>query len=333
MKQQTQNHQTNRSALRLVSTKDMDRETWLTQRKAGIGGSDCSAACGISPYQSQLELWMNKTGRDCEMPKIDPNDMTSPVYWGNVLEEIIGRNYSKLTGNKVRRVNSILQHPDEDKSWMLANLDFAIVGNDDVQILEIKTAGEYGAKLWKNGPPDYVVMQCMHMLSVTGKQAADVCVLLCGQKLEIHRIERDDELIERMIELERQFWKYVEDDIPPPADGSASAAKALQYLYPKDQGTIVDYTGNIDLCGDFDELLDIRDRVSRLSERGERLKQRIQESMADASKAVFPNGEISWKRSKDSQVLDTTALLKDHPDYINQYPKTRTGSRRFLIRA
>ncbi|MCC1497947.1 YqaJ viral recombinase family protein [Alcanivorax sp. 1008] len=333
MNQLTQSMQSNRSALRLASTNNMSREDWLEVRKQGVGASDAAAACGISPYQSQLELWLIKTGRDEGLTKIDPDDMTSPIYWGNVLESVVAENYSKLTGNKVRRLNSVLQHPDEDKRWMLANLDYTVVANEEVQILECKTAGEWGSKLWRDGVPMYIQCQVAHQLAVTGKQAADVCVLLCGQKLEIHRIERDDDLIDRLIELERRFWHYVETDTPPPADGSASAGKALQCLYPKDQGQTVDYSDNNDLCGDFNELLDIRDRLSRLSEREERLKQHIQEAMGDASTGKFIGGEISWKRSKDSQVLDTTALLKDHPEYINQYPKTRAGSRRFLIRA
>jgi hypothetical protein len=39
---------------------------------------------------------------------------------------------------------------------MLANLDYSVVGSDEVQILECKTAGEYGAKLWRDGVPLYV---------------------------------------------------------------------------------------------------------------------------------------------------------------------------------
>jgi predicted phage-related endonuclease len=45
------------------------------------------------------------------------------------------------TNHKVRRVNAVLQHPDEDKHFMLANLDYAVVGNEEVQILECKTVG------------------------------------------------------------------------------------------------------------------------------------------------------------------------------------------------
>jgi len=54
----------NRPALRLVKTNDLSRDEWLTVRKGGIGSSDASASVGLNPYQSQLELWMVKTGRD-----------------------------------------------------------------------------------------------------------------------------------------------------------------------------------------------------------------------------------------------------------------------------
>ncbi|WP_197468537.1 YqaJ viral recombinase family protein, partial [Alcanivorax sp. HI0083] len=172
----------------------MSREDWLKIRKQGIGASDAAAAVGISPYQSPLELWMIKTGRDGLLPAPDPDDIQSPLYWGTLLEPKVAEAYAKITGNKVRRVNSVLQHPDEDKPWMLANLDYAVVGNDDVQILECKTTGQYGAKLWADGVPEYIQCQVQHQLAVTGKQAADVAVLICGQELQIHRIERDEAL-------------------------------------------------------------------------------------------------------------------------------------------
>ena len=105
-------------ALRLVSTKTMSREDWLDVRKQGIGASDAAAAVGVSPYQSPLELWLVKTGRDGDMPKVDPNDESSPMYWGNVLEPIVAQHYSRRTGYKVRKVNAVLQHVDPDKHWM-----------------------------------------------------------------------------------------------------------------------------------------------------------------------------------------------------------------------
>ena len=57
-----------------------------------------------------------------------------------------------------------------------------------------------------------------------------MAVLIAGQHVEIHRIERDDFLIARLMHLEQQFWQYVVTDTPPPADGSASAEQALRTL-------------------------------------------------------------------------------------------------------
>ncbi|MCG8439991.1 MAG: hypothetical protein MI751_18070, partial [Pseudomonadales bacterium] len=69
------------------------------------------------------------------------------------------------------------------------------------------------------------------------------------------------------------------------------------------------------------------------AEREARLKQRIQQRMGGAARAYFMDGLVSWKRSKDSTVLDTDALLKVQPALLQQFPKHRAGSRRFLVKA
>lgn len=231
-----------RPALRLVETKALPRDEWLAVRKRGIGSSDAAAAVGLNPYQSPLELWLEKTDRGDNLPKLDPNDEESPAYWGNILEPIVAAHYSQRSGNRVRRVNAVLQHPNPDLPWMLANIDREVIGTKDVQILECKTAGINGARLWKDGVPEYVQLQVQHQLAVTGKATADVAVLLGGQHLEIHRIQRDDVLISRLIQLEKRFWDYVESDTPPPADGSKSAELALRCLYPIDNQETLDFS-------------------------------------------------------------------------------------------
>ena len=143
-----------RPALKLVKTHDLSREDWLSVRRNGIGSSDAAAAVGLNPYKSQLALWMEKTGRDDLFAPIDVNDESTPVYWGTLLEPIVAASYVKRTGNRVRKVNAVLQHPDHP--WMLANLDREVVGVPEVQILECKTAGVQGARLWKDGVPEYV---------------------------------------------------------------------------------------------------------------------------------------------------------------------------------
>jgi len=318
-----------RPALRLVKTKELSREEWLHTRKSGIGSSDAAAAVGLNPYKSQLELWMEKTGRDVNLPKPDPEDDTSPMYWGTLLEMFVATHYTKKTGKKIRRVNAVLQHPEY--SWMLANLDREVTGSEEVQILECKTAGMNGARLWREGVPEYVQLQVMHQLAVTGKAAADVAVLVCGNEFRTYRIERDDTLIARLIELEAQFWQYVETDTAPPADGSDSAATALQALYPRDDGQVLNLSEDVGMGATFADLMSVRASITSQSALESKLKQCIQQRMGDATKAVFEGGEVTWRRSKDGVVLDTAKLISDQPDLMQSYSMVRSGSRRFLV--
>jgi putative phage-type endonuclease len=272
---------------------------------------------------------MVKTGRDTDLPKIDPNDESSPMYWGSMLEPIVAAHYTKRTGNRVRKINAVLQHPEIP--WMLANLDREVVGASDVQILECKTAGEFGSRLWKDGVPEYVQLQVQHQLAVTNKSAADICCLICGQEIRIYRIDRDDALIARLIELEKKFWHYVETDTAPPADGSDSADIALRCLYPHDSGNTLDLTHDREMSSAFSDLVSIRADIDARSKVEAQLKQKIQQRMADATKANFETGSVSYKRSKDGLGIDMTKLLQDQPDLVARYPILKRGSRRFLI--
>ena len=318
-------------AKRLVNTKNLSHEKWLEVRKQGIGSSDAAAACGIHPYLSMLELWMIKTGR-LHSHLNDDIDGYSPLYWGSTLEPMVAKYYQQHTGNKVRRVNAILQHPDPENHFMLANLDYAITGSDEVQILECKTAGEHGAKLWKHGVPLYVTCQVQHQLAVTGKTSAHICVLICGHEAKIFKVERDERLIASIIEHERLFWQYVITDTPPTPDHSESAARALKLLYPTAEASSkVDLTDDDGANKLFEQLLSYREYMQELEQRHDQVKHQLQTLIADNEVAVFEKGAISWKRSKDSVSLDSKALLKQQPELLEQFGKIRQGSRRFVI--
>ena len=330
--ERVQKGRSSRLALKLIDTRALSRDQWLTVRKGGIGSSDAAAAVGLNPYQSQLELWMIKTGRDSQLPKVDPNDDTNPMFFGTLLEPIVASLYTRRTGNKVRKINAVLQHPDPDKSWMLANIDREVVGAGDVQILECKTCGLFSERFWtQDKPPEHVQLQVQHQLAVTGKAAADVCVLICGQEIRVYRLNRDDDLISRLVELERQFWHYVETDTPPPADGSESAESALRCLYPHDSGNALDLTHDVEMSATFSDLVNLRADIANREELESLLKQRIQMRMGLASYAKFETGSVSYKRSKDGIGIDMAKLLLDQPDLIQRYPLVKPGSRRFLI--
>lgn len=316
-----------RPALRLVSTRDLTRSEWLDVRHRGIGSSDAAAAVGLNPYKSMLELWLEKTGQATAQNEEDED--SSPTYWGTLLEPIVAAHYTRKTGRRVRRINAVLAHPEH--SWMLANIDREVVGAADVQILECKTAGLNGAQLWRDGVPEYVQLQVLHQLAVTGKAAADVAVLICGQELRIHRIERDEQMIAQLIQLEQEFWRRVTDRLAPPGDGSDSAQRALQQLYPRDYGQSLVLANDPYMESVFQELVEARAQLERAETRTGELKQAIQQRMQSASEAVFSNGSVTWRRTKESTRFDVDRFARENPEMFQRYLAPRSGTRRFVI--
>ncbi len=309
----------------------MTQAEWLEVRRQGIGSSDCAAACGLNPYMSMLELWMIKTGR-VQQAIEDESSGHAPMYWGKQLEPLVAEYYSMSTNNKVRRINAVLQHPDADKYFMLANLDYSVVGSDEVQILECKTAGEHGSRLWRDGVPLYVLCQVQHQLAVTGKKAAHICVLICGHETRIYKVIRSETVIKHIIEAERYFWQCVEKDIPPDVDASESAAKAIQQLYPQHVPlTVEDLTQNEQANYLFNQLIEEKHKVEQHQQYFDELKHQLQVLMKEAERAIFIHGSVTWKKAQESISLDSKALLKQHPEYLKQFPQTKAGTRRFQI--
>ena len=314
------------NAVRLVSTKNMSREEWLSVRGNGIGSSDAAVAVGISPYKSPLELWLEKTNRQ-PAPDLSDNDA---VFWGTTLEHIIANVYAERTGAKVRKVNAVLQHPEY--LFMLANLDRLVLHPTDGNgILEVKTAGLHSAPFWEEGVPDSYQCQVLHQLAVTGKEWCDVAVLIGGQDFRIYRVIRDDAKIADLILREEQFWQCVVLDIPPAVDGSESSGKALASMYPADKGDVLDCTEDTAMNKLFSDYWAYRQQRQAAEDQENLLKQRLQERLGFASGAVLDSGKISWRKSKDSTETDFKKLTAENPELVARYEVSKPGSRRFLV--
>ena len=47
-----------------IPTAGLSRLEWLQLRKQGIGGSDAGAVCGLNPYSSQMNVFLDKTSAE-----------------------------------------------------------------------------------------------------------------------------------------------------------------------------------------------------------------------------------------------------------------------------
>lgn len=276
----------NHHAFPWTKSMELSWNEWKTARKSGIDSDEAAAAIGLNPYQSQLELWMTKTGRTELSPKKNLHGQANWLSWGMLVEPLVAARYAERTGNQVEKTNSILRHADIDKGWMLANIRHEVIGAGNMQILNCKTSNELEAKLWEEHVPIYVQCQMQHELAVTGKATADIALLIWGKELRIFHIERDETIIRILIELERRFWHYVETDTPPPA-GSDSAAMVLQNLYSKDFGTTLEFSNSQKISAALADLALARAEATARAKLEVQDKQRMQQCMDQASRMVL----------------------------------------------
>ena len=310
-------------AVVLASTENMSYEDWLEHRKLGIGGSDASVVCGINKYKSPVELWLDKTGQ------LPPQEAGEAAYWGTQLESIVRDEFTKRTGIEVTKPTVILQ--SEDHPFMLANLDgICEVPDVGTCIFEAKTASAYKAGGWEDTIPDEYQLQIQHYMAVTGYAGAYIAVLIGGNTFRWKFVERDEELISMLIELESAFWNHVRDCTPPPLDGSEAAAKFLAERFPssKPQSQIVLPDTAADLLAQYDEACE---QLEAVTERKQKAKNLLKEMMGENEVGTAGGRIITWK-SVAQERLDSKTLKAEHPALCKKYTN-KTSYRRFTIKA
>ena len=311
------------SAKILVSTEDMPYADWLEYRKQGVGGSDASVVCGINRYKSPVELWMDKTGQ------IPPQEAGEAAYWGTQLEPFVRAEFTKRTGIEVSQFKNLLQ--SEEYPFMLANLDgICEVPDYGTCIFEAKTASAYKAGEWEDTIPDEYMCQIQHYMAVTGYAGAYIAVLIGGNTFRWKFVERDEELISMLIELETDFWNHVQDCTPPPLDGSDASAKFLAQRFPsstpKSHITLPDTAA--DLLSEYDEACAQLEIVTEKKQKAENL---LKEMMGENEIGTAGDRIVTWK-SVAQERLDSKTLKAEHPTLYKKYAN-KSSYRRFTIKA
>lgn len=303
-----------------ISTRDMTREQWLQARRSGIGGSDAGAICGLNPYRSPIDVWMDKMGKAPEKPD------NEAMRVGRDLEQYVADRFVEKTGLKVRRDNHIIV--SQEYSFMLANVDRRIVGEN--ALLECKTVSPYNAFLWKEGKcPEYYEVQCHHYMAVTGAEKVYLAALIMGMDFVVVEIPRDEEVIRYLRNIEQDFWNsYIETGEMPAPDGSEAASRAIRELFPTSDQQTVDLSFMQPQIERIDQITALEDELKKEKES---LKQQIQMEMKDADTAFVGERKITWKTSKPRVTVDSKRLKEEMPVIYEAFTKTGKASRTFRI--
>ncbi|MFC6282561.1 MULTISPECIES: YqaJ viral recombinase family protein [Polaromonas] len=171
----------------------------------GIFSSEAAAIMGLDPTRSMLDIWHEKQGLLTQIQT--PSDLHGQSSWQSLLSPLVATVYAKRTGNPIKQVSKTVRHPEFP--WMGAAIRWE-VQSPEVGLLQCLQVTSLDLPLWQGGAPEHVRFDLMHLLAVTGQRVVDLAVLEEGRSVRIHRIQRDDTLIERLIEAEARFWGYVE---------------------------------------------------------------------------------------------------------------------------
>ena len=305
----------------LKSTEDLSTEEWLEYRRLGIGGSDSSVVCGINRYKSPIELWMEKTG---QWPNQEAGEA---AYWGHQLESMVRDEFTKRTGIEVTLVKQILQ--SEAHPFMLANLDgICEHPNYGTCVFEAKTASTYKSGEWNDAIPDEYVLQVQHYLAVTGYKGAFIAVLIGGNQFKWKFIERDEELIAKLIQLETDFWGNVLSNVPPSLDGSDASAKFLSERFPNSVPM-----SRLELPQEAVPLIEQYnlecEEIEKHTEKKQEAENLLKQMLCDNESGMVKDMVVTWKTITQERI-DSKTLKSEHPKLIQKY-SNKTSYRRFFI--
>ena len=305
----------------LVKTAGMSREEWLRWRTKGIGGSDVSVIAGVNPFRSIFQLWLEKTGQ--VEPEETENDNT---HFGNVLEPVVKREFSKRTGLKVRAKRALLQ--SEEYPFMLADLDGVIYENGKMNLFEAKTASAYKQEIWEKGIPEEYVLQVQHYMAVTGAEKTYLAALVGGNRFYWKVVRRDEQKIAEIIALEKAFWEEnVLAGKEPVPDGSGATTDFLNEKYSSSNGnTILLPEEALGLCRRYEEL---SGQLNELQDKKDAVSNQLKNFRKNNESGVIGEYRVTWKQVT-STTFDKKRLEKENRALYEEY-LTKKQYRRLTV--
>lgn len=309
-------------------------EEWHDLRSKGIGGSDASVIMEVSPWKSKIELYSEK------VEGIRKDFTGDLLKWGKILEIPVINEYIKDTGRRVTIDEDLchFSHPVHD--FMIGNVDGIIQDENNYGvpgILEVKIKNVYTkwASDWETGNiPIYYKIQMQHYLNITECTWGSFAVLDLGtMKLVWFDVERDDKLINNLVEKEIDFWNMVTNKIKPSPDDSKSCNDFLRGYYSESKkDTIMDLRGNEEAIKQSDILIQAKKLSKSVKESELGAKNYFMELMGDNEKAIGDDFAITWKSPSNKEFFDTKLFKEKYPDIYYEFTHMKPQTRRFSFR-
>ncbi|MEN1893133.1 lambda-exonuclease family protein [Staphylococcus nepalensis] len=302
--------------LKSISTKNMSDEEWKQLRTHSIGGSDCGTILGMNNYESPFTLWQKKLW--ASEYEEDISDKLQ-VKFGHYNEQFVAKLFEDDTGKKVRKHNKMMYHKNYD--FISANVDRVVVGEN--ALLECKTTSEFLKDKWKDGnvPASYMA-QCYHYMAVTGVDVVYIAVLFGNSEFHYEIIERDEEIINDIINAEVEFWnEYIVKGQRPPADDSEVTSKALNNFWKNTRPDVVNF--DEEKTALFKSILAIKQQQKDLDKQLKGHQNQLKELLGENEFGEVSDYKASWKK-QNRESFDAKRFKEEYPELYEQFKKSST---------
>lgn len=258
---------------------------WFEDRKNSIGASEISAAAGLSPYQTPLELYSRKRG---EIPPLEDND---PMRMGRLLEPVVKSEFVRTTKMELLDPNPpMFRHGTFP---MITATPDGIV--DAYELLECKTAswrmkGSWGEEDSDDVPTHYLC-QCQQQMSVMNASAVHLAVLFDGAQLKLFKVMRNDELIRMLTEAAMDMWDRIQRGVPPePTWDHASTPELIKAIH----GNIIDARIEFDVneAAMWAEYESLAEMSKAYDKRQKEIKARLLHAIGDNFAGIIGDGRM-----------------------------------------
>ncbi|MFC8332811.1 YqaJ viral recombinase family nuclease [Streptomyces olivaceus] len=294
------------------------RAQWESARRLGIGGSDVAAIVGLDKYRGARHVFEEKHGREI----VRDNEA---MEIGREIEDFIARMFSKRTGVPIATPPGTIGHVDHP--WALVNIDrdtLDPVTGEVVGPLECKNRSEYQLEEWESedGPPDAPALQCHWGMTVGGYQRGYVAALVGGNKLRWHVVERDQEMVDHLLDYCGTWYqRHVVEGFPPPVDGLEATKDLLGRLYEVKPEAIaeVDLRKAKELRA---QRADLDAQIKALSKQKTAVDNEMRD-LAGHADVVRVGAATAWTWKANGNFSETD-FRKQYPDLAAKYTKTVT---------
>lgn len=295
----------------------------LEERRKYITATNVPVIFGVSPWGSEIDLYLQKRGELIE--RAIPDALAEK---GLFLEPAIRRWFTYKTGIKILEDETLHKHPKID--YLAAHTDG--ITTCKKAVFEAKTAmrskgwGEQG----ENVIPDHYLLQVAHEVACADAERAHIAVLIAGNDFRYYTYDRNLRLEAVINERLAKFWDCVKKgEMPKPRTGNDIIS-----IYGNKTTTDLKFC-DADLQKSIDELHELKAVIKDHEERQKKIEDQIKVFMGTSEILKSPDGSLSatWKCSKDSVQFDKDLFMKENPEEYKKYlTKKVKGSRRFLLK-